>query len=41
VLGQELGIPVRGACTPLPQVLLFGVFAQAVRIEAERLAAAR
>jgi hypothetical protein len=37
--GRELGILVRGACTMFPQALLFGVIAQAVRVEAERLAA--
>ena len=39
--GRELGILVRGACTMFPQAYLFGVVAQAVRIEAERLMAAR
>jgi len=39
--GRELGILVRGGCTMFPQALLFGVIAQAVRVEAERLAAAR
>jgi hypothetical protein len=40
-VGQELGMLARGACTMFPQALLFGVIAQAVRIEAGRLAAAR
>ena len=39
--GRELGILVRGGCTMFPQALLFGVIAQALRVEAERLAAAR
>jgi hypothetical protein len=39
--GRELGILVRGGCTMFPQALLFGVIAQAIRVEAERLAAAR
>lgn len=39
--GRELGILVRGGCTMFPQALLFGVIAQAVRVEAERLTAAR
>ena len=38
--GRELGILVRGACTMFPQAYLFGVVAQAVRVEAERLMAA-
>ena len=40
-VGRELGVLVRGGCTMFPQALLFGVIAQAVRVEAERLAAAR
>jgi hypothetical protein len=40
-VGRELGILVRGGCTMFPQALLFGVIAQAVRVEAERLTAAR
>jgi len=40
-VGRELGTLVRGACTMFPQALLFGVIAQALRVEAERLAAAR
>jgi hypothetical protein len=39
--GRELGILVRGACTMFPQAYLFGVVAQAVRVEAERLMAER
>ena len=39
--GRELAILVRGACTMFPQAYLFGVVAQAVRVEAERLMAAR
>jgi hypothetical protein len=39
--GRELGLLVRGGCTMFPQALLFGVIAQAVRLEAERLKAAR
>jgi hypothetical protein len=40
-VGRELGALVRGGCTMFPQALLFGVIAQAVRVEAERLSAAR
>ena len=40
-VGRELGILVRGGCTMFPQALLFGVIAQAVRVEAERLTAAQ
>jgi hypothetical protein len=40
-VGRELGILVRGGCTMFPQALLFGVIAQAVRVEAERLSAAQ
>jgi hypothetical protein len=39
--GRELGILVRGGCTMFPQALLFGVIAQAVRLEADRLKAAQ
>ncbi len=39
--GRELRILVRGACTMFPQAYLFGVVAQAVRVEAERLMAER
>lgn len=40
-VGRELGILIRGGCTMFPQALLFGVIAQAVKVEAARLTAAR
>ena len=40
-VGRELGSLVPGGCTMFPQALLFGVIAQAVRVEAEQLAAER
>ena len=39
--GRKLGTLVRGACTMFPLALLFGVIAHAVKVEAERLMAAR
>jgi hypothetical protein len=40
-VGRELGTLVRGGWTMFPQALLFGVIAQAVRVEAERLVPAQ